>query len=483
MPGMRVFFLGVVLMGACGPAVRHGGDSDNESTCTPNCSHEGAVRCNGSVREVCQLAASGCVEWVAIQDCSSQGLVCVESQGDTQCAQAESCSDGVLNQDESDVDCGGSCDPCPTGRRCHADSDCASGYCRGGTCAECRPSTFRCFGNYYQTCNPDGNSWSNVSHCDPTMNQICDATLGGCREATTVGTTTPTGVYYQYAEFCTSDGVFKGGFDVGSLDDLLFVNRDGQHVDVYRVEIQDSDGDGVIQPNQHPDNPDAPGPMEQRTLVYVQTYDVPVSDGAFAEMCTGGWTYCSNEIQPMTSETNVDIYFISQWTGRLGVAHYDAATGAVDLIAPWDQALGCDEVLGHDPIEDVWYVGVYERKVYSYHAPTGEWVLEFVYPDLAGDHMDGLEVVVDPNTNIPYVYVSDMTSDFIAQYHKRDDGTWEQVNVFRYNRGEGDFIEGMGFGALNHFWMSAVVDPNRIHETNCIYEIGGGDLTQYIQVE
>jgi hypothetical protein len=55
------------------------------------------------------------------------------------------CSDGVLNGNESDVDCGGSCDKCLPGQVCGQDEDCArgpldhlwgatSGYCRGGVC-------------------------------------------------------------------------------------------------------------------------------------------------------------------------------------------------------------------------------------------------------------------------------------------------------------------------------------------------------------
>ncbi len=43
--------------------------------------------------------------------------------------QSPSCSDGVLNGDESDKDCGGSCSPCSAGRSCNADSDCQSNNC------------------------------------------------------------------------------------------------------------------------------------------------------------------------------------------------------------------------------------------------------------------------------------------------------------------------------------------------------------------
>jgi len=39
------------------------------------------------------------------------------------------CDDGIQNQYETDVDCGGPCSACPSGRECEEDDDCASGYC------------------------------------------------------------------------------------------------------------------------------------------------------------------------------------------------------------------------------------------------------------------------------------------------------------------------------------------------------------------
>ena len=45
------------------------------------------------------------------------------------------CTDGVKNGTETDVDCGGGCAPCATGKGCDGGSDCASGLCSGGVCA------------------------------------------------------------------------------------------------------------------------------------------------------------------------------------------------------------------------------------------------------------------------------------------------------------------------------------------------------------
>jgi hypothetical protein len=47
------------------------------------------------------------------------------------------CSDGLLNLDETDVDCGGSmCDACSIGESCRFDNDCTSGLCDANVCAD-----------------------------------------------------------------------------------------------------------------------------------------------------------------------------------------------------------------------------------------------------------------------------------------------------------------------------------------------------------
>ena len=52
-----------------------------------------------------------------------------------QCVATVSCTDGVKNGDETDIDCGGSCDPCADGLSCHVNADCVSDSCLSGVCA------------------------------------------------------------------------------------------------------------------------------------------------------------------------------------------------------------------------------------------------------------------------------------------------------------------------------------------------------------
>src|SRR5207244_3766966 len=46
------------------------------------------------------------------------------------------CSDGIKNEGETDVDCGGiACAPCASGHACATAGDCTSGVCDGMMCA------------------------------------------------------------------------------------------------------------------------------------------------------------------------------------------------------------------------------------------------------------------------------------------------------------------------------------------------------------
>ncbi len=49
-----------------------------------------------------------------------------------------SCSNGIKDQDESDIDCGGICGAnCADGKQCNSNDDCASGHCEAGICVSC----------------------------------------------------------------------------------------------------------------------------------------------------------------------------------------------------------------------------------------------------------------------------------------------------------------------------------------------------------
>lgn len=88
--------------------------------------NETDLDCGGS----CQACGVG-RHCIGVSDCASGACVI----GVCAAPSTNRCADGVRDGDESDVDCGGSCVPCSGGRRCQTYFDCASGMCSGGICA------------------------------------------------------------------------------------------------------------------------------------------------------------------------------------------------------------------------------------------------------------------------------------------------------------------------------------------------------------
>ena len=63
------------------------------------------------------------------------GADCVSKSCQAGICALPSCSDGVQNNGETDIDCGAdSCGPCPDGSGCHKREDCTSGVCKVGKC-------------------------------------------------------------------------------------------------------------------------------------------------------------------------------------------------------------------------------------------------------------------------------------------------------------------------------------------------------------
>lgn len=289
----------------------------------------------------------------------------------------------------------------------------------------------------------------------PPVNQ-CNAATGTCVPLEVTGTATATGDYFQYASFNSANSGFIGGYDVGSYGDLIYVNRSGTYLDVYQVELLDSDGDSLIEPHQHPDNPNNMGPVEQRVLSWVTTYVIPELGPPSI-----------SEVYPLADR----VYFITGSSTISSICEYVFATGVTTTFTLGSPLMEYS-FLGYGEVDGLFYVGEEAgRIVYSLDPSIEDWVAEFEFPPLAGGYFGGLEVVVDPNTGIQYVYVADYLSSFLGQYRRDLILGWVQENVFHYT-GIGKEVQGMGFGALNHFWFTTGTE---------LYEMGGGDLTPYVE--
>ncbi len=114
---------------------------------------ETGVDCGGS----CAACAPG-LGCIQNTDCDSS--VCQDGS----CSQP-TCSDGVLNGDETERDCGGSrCAKCAPGQGCKVDSDCASNTCQARACTlTCLDGKGDCDGELANGC--ETNLQTDALHC------------------------------------------------------------------------------------------------------------------------------------------------------------------------------------------------------------------------------------------------------------------------------------------------------------------------------
>jgi hypothetical protein len=82
----------------------------------------------------------------------------------------QSCSDGLKNGAETDVDCGGSggCGKCQNGKKCTLPNDCSSGSCVDGYCCNtaCSGTCQACnLPGYYGSCSPIPNGQDPADEC------------------------------------------------------------------------------------------------------------------------------------------------------------------------------------------------------------------------------------------------------------------------------------------------------------------------------
>lgn len=116
------------------------GDREDPNACSNPC-EAGETRCAGTVVEACAADARGCFNWSSGLDCAADGLQCDDSAEPAICLdEPGTCQDNAVNQDESDVDCGGlRCVACDIGDTCNGAEDCESNNCDLGVTDACVP--------------------------------------------------------------------------------------------------------------------------------------------------------------------------------------------------------------------------------------------------------------------------------------------------------------------------------------------------------
>jgi PKD repeat protein len=256
--------------------------------------------------------------------------------------------------------------------------------------------------------------------------------------------------YYVYAQFTPSHEVYS----IDGIDDLLYVSDNYGNAYIYRVTIPSG-----TDPNMHPNNPDATGPMAPRTFTQVgSSYYFRGDCGWF------GYHHASFYIDDDYIYYGPDNYGsggIEQWE-RNPDGTFGAYLGKIVTAVPPTNG----ETFGYDADNNTWYTCTRERAVYSFQMGVDvAWQHEFTYPNYAGGHHDGLEFIGG------YLFVSDMTSDRIGQWEYTGTGPyngWEEV--VRYQYANPEYVEGMGFTPFDHIWICSGWSPG------VIYELGGGEL-------
>lgn len=260
--------------------------------------------------------------------------------------------------------------------------------------------------------------------------------------------------YYKYSEYNPGIGYVTGA--AGYVDtsghlgtagaEYVFVtggpSYGGDHYAyIYQVETA---GD----PNMHPDNPDATGPIATRTFTQVGS---PYYMGNYAS---------GHENAFYVNDSG--IYYGGDDLG--GISHWDFGWTNKTNIAPptpiTTQTLAYDEATGN------WWAGGGGRQMYMYDGVS--WTYQGTHKYLNGGHHDGMEIVNGK------LIVSDMTSDILAIYNLDGSIDWANPDEEYTYPGGGLNVEGMGYGPNKHLWISG-------WNSGTFYEIGGGKLQQTIE--
>jgi hypothetical protein len=156
------------------------------------------------------------------------------------------CEDGVMNGQETDVDCGGpDCPPCTEGQGCDVNSDCGPGLvCQGGTCVpDCPSGQTNCGGSCVDLQTDVQNCGDCGVQCP--VGATCEAGVCICP---------PAGTVCDDGDPCTINDVWDGACAcVGTPLDC----QPGESC--YNGGcVADSDGDGVPDAVECPDFPDCP---------------------------------------------------------------------------------------------------------------------------------------------------------------------------------------------------------------------------------
>ena len=260
----------------------------------------------------------------------------------------------------------------------------------------------------------------------------------------------------QFYEFSSYAGT-GSEYDVASYGNSIYY---GAGTSVYSIDVAIADMSKRDEPSYLTDGSTANPNYQTRTFSNEQSYTLSGAPGYLNGGSVGEMWVDANSIYTTAGDK---VYAFDKTSG----AYQSTVVTGGGIVGNY---AGNAHFLSYG--DGKWWAGNEDRQVWS--STGGSWSFEFGWPDMVGGHGDGMEWVNGS------VWVSDMTSNYLARWGDGDNPEtgavetgWNEWNRFDYTEeldGTNKVVEGMGFGALGHFWAGAGTS---------VYEIGGGDIGQY----
>ncbi len=245
--------------------------------------------------------------------------------------------------------------------------------------------------------------------------------------------------YYNYGQYPMS-GYSAGGFidkngKLGEPGKEYVFHINGSTGYIHRV---DTEGD----PQMHPDNPDSTGAVSKRTFTLISSHYIPNAR-------PGGNSFYIDDTGIYYGPCGGTMRWDFDWSNETTVVSKSF----------------CGQTFAGNPRTGDFWAGDSSRRLYKWDG--SKWAYQFTYPNLGGGHHDGMTIANDT------LFVSDMTSDYIATYKLDKEGNVINPaapdHIYKYTASP--VVENMGFGPNNHIWITA---------GNVVYEIGGGKLQEQL---
>lgn len=180
--GSRRRALGSLLVGPLGVlgCQREQGAAKKKKPCPP-CKKRKKGKCKGTLPDGTVCVGGTC-----------QGGSCVAETPPLQ-PPDPTCSDGIRNGSESDIDCGGSCSRCANGRRCNGRDDCIGALCINNVCTSCNAIDNECFSDSHGACTCQNGIIGPV--CTSSEPLATNVPLADCPPGTTAFVADVTGIF------------------------------------------------------------------------------------------------------------------------------------------------------------------------------------------------------------------------------------------------------------------------------------------------